>query len=129
MESGALLLTATITPQAGVPNLRVTDPGQRRAEYLSSLAFAITLDPKVVTSIVFAENSGADLSDFKSLAERDARVQLLNLSPALFKLLGDGATWKRRSCSMPRGPRIRSSPQLACYGKRPDAISSTTLPK
>ena len=90
MESGALLLTATITPQAGVPNLRVTDPGQRRAEYLSSLAFAITLDPKVVTSIVFAENSGADLSDFKSLAERRSCRASKPAAPPYSSFLGTG---------------------------------------
>ena len=59
MESGALLLTATITPQPGVPHLRVTDTAQRRQEHLTSLAFAITLDRRIVTTIVFAENSGS----------------------------------------------------------------------
>jgi len=81
MESGALLLTATITPRPGVPHLRVTDTAQRRQEYLTSLAFAMTLDPKIITTIVFAENSGADLSAFKILAERDDRVELLSVEP------------------------------------------------
>jgi hypothetical protein len=81
MENGALLLTATITPQPGVPHLLVTDAGQRLQEYLNSLAFSLTLDRNIITSIVFAENSGADLSAFKSLAERDDRVELLSVEP------------------------------------------------
>ncbi len=81
MESGALLLTATITPQPGVPHFRVTDTAQRRQEYLTSLAFAIALDRRIITTIVFAENSGSDLSAFKSLAERDDRVELLSVEP------------------------------------------------
>jgi hypothetical protein len=90
MESGALLLTATITPQPGVPHLRVTDTAQRRQEYLTSLAFAITLDRRIITTIVFAENSGSDLSAFKSLAERDDRVELLSVEPRAIE-----ASWGR----------------------------------
>ncbi len=54
------------------------------------LTFAMTLDPKIVTTIVFAENSGADLSDFRSLAERDAGVELLSLQPRRIQ-----ASWGR----------------------------------
>ena len=123
MESGALLLTATITPQPGVPHFRVTDTAQRRQEYLTSLAFAIALDRRIITTIVFAENSGSDLSAFKSLAERDDRVELLSVSPGRLKPPGGGATWKRASYSMRQGHHRGLAPRPVYCGKRQGAMS------
>jgi hypothetical protein len=56
-----ILLTATITPQAGVPALARTAPADRLDDYLQALAFYLSLPDSVVDRIVFAENSAADL--------------------------------------------------------------------
>jgi hypothetical protein len=57
-----ILLTATITPRAGVPALARTQPADRRDDYLQALAFYLSLPDSVVDRVVFAENSAADLA-------------------------------------------------------------------
>jgi hypothetical protein len=58
-----LLLTSTIRPKPGQPNLRVVDPSTRLAEYHRALAFNVLLVERgVVDGIVYADNSGFDLT-------------------------------------------------------------------
>jgi len=65
-----LLLTATIRPLAGIPSLARTDPEQRLRDYARALSFYIGLVPACFDAIVFAENSGADLSTLQHLVQR-----------------------------------------------------------
>jgi hypothetical protein len=61
-------MTATINPLKGLPSLARTDPDQRRADYIDALKFYMPLLGLCFDAIVFAENSGADLSDLRALA-------------------------------------------------------------
>src|SRR5215210_2588345 len=65
-------MTATIKPPAGVPALQRVDPGDRLADYERALEFYLGLPATVLDRVVFAENSGSDLSSLEHLAERDA---------------------------------------------------------
>lgn len=69
MKTPALLiLTATITPPAGVPNLKRLDPALRRCDYLDALRFYLSIPTDVVNRIVFLENSDSDISELRHLA-------------------------------------------------------------
>lgn len=68
-----LLLTATITPPAGVPGLRRTDPRQRLDDYCRALDFYCRLPEACINRIVFIENSDTDLSPLHHVA-RQARA-------------------------------------------------------
>jgi hypothetical protein len=65
-----VLLTATITPPAGVPALARIDPADRLDDYSRALAFYIGLPGAVVDRVVFAENSASDLDPLERLVER-----------------------------------------------------------
>ncbi len=62
-----LLLTATITPPPGVPDLRRTDPALRLMDYTNALRFYLDLDSAYIDKIIFVDNSSADLSSLKKL--------------------------------------------------------------
>jgi hypothetical protein len=57
-----VLLTATIRPKEGQPDLRVIDPDERLGEYTRALAFYHSLLARGrIDRLVFADNSGFDL--------------------------------------------------------------------
>ena len=62
-----LLLTATITPPAGVPLLARTDPKARLQDYEKGLQFYLQFINKGIDAIVFAENSNSDVSTLKNI--------------------------------------------------------------
>ena len=62
-----LLLTATITPPSGVPDLRRTSPLHRMADYRRALEFYCELPETIITHIVFVENSGTDISPLREV--------------------------------------------------------------
>ena len=62
-----LLLTATITPPAGVPLLARTDPKARLQDYAKGLQFYLQFINKGIDAIVFAENSNSDVSTLKNI--------------------------------------------------------------
>lgn len=64
-----LLLTATITPKAGVPNLKRTDPAVRLQDYYAALDFYLTELKDDIDGIIFAENSNSDVSILQALVE------------------------------------------------------------
>jgi hypothetical protein len=65
-----LLLTATITPKTGVPNLKRTDPALRLEDYKIALEFYLNqLKHNAFDGIVFAENSNSDVSSLKALVD------------------------------------------------------------
>ncbi|NET30785.1 MAG: hypothetical protein F6K19_02115 [Cyanothece sp. SIO1E1] len=65
-----LLLTATITPKAGVPNLKRTDPALRLQDYAQALEFYLSQINRCCDGIIFAENSNSDVSELKALTEK-----------------------------------------------------------
>lgn len=69
-KKNILLLTATITPKTGVPNLRRTDPKIRLQDYKKALEFYLSKVNKCCHGIVFAENSNSDISELKNLVEK-----------------------------------------------------------
>ena len=72
MNAPALIvLTATITPPEGVPNLKRSDPSLRRADYRDALRFYLSLPNSVLDRIVFLENSASDLTDLEVLAANE----------------------------------------------------------
>jgi len=60
-----LLLTATITPPQGAPELVRTDPKLRLSDYDAALSFYLTLVGQSIDRIIFAENSNSDLTLLK----------------------------------------------------------------
>jgi len=68
-----LILTATISPPSGVPNLRRVNPSLRRLDYLEALSIYLRLPNEVADRIVFLENSGSDLSDLQELAKKEGQ--------------------------------------------------------
>ena len=77
-----IVLTATITPPAGVPNLKRFDPALRRTDYLDAFQFYLRLPTSVVDRIVFVENSLDELSELRNLAANESdgkRVEFVSL--------------------------------------------------
>lgn len=62
-----LLVTATIAPKSGVPNLSRVDPEQRLADYILGLKFYLSLLPKSFDHLVFCENSNSDVSRLRDI--------------------------------------------------------------
>ena len=60
-----LVMTSAVDPK-GMTGLSVNDVRERAGQYLGTLRFY--LENPAVTEIVFIENSGYDLADFRRLA-------------------------------------------------------------
>jgi hypothetical protein len=69
-QSNILLLTATITPPAGVPLLQRSNPQERLQDYEKALKFYLTLLNQSLDAIVFAENSASDISVLRGIVEQ-----------------------------------------------------------
>lgn len=85
-----LLLSATITPKVGVPNLKRTDPSSRLQDYERSLQFYLSLLNQCCDGIIFAENSNSDISKLQKL------VQEANLSDQVEFVVFDGLDYPPR---------------------------------
>lgn len=70
-----LLLTATITPKSGVPNLKRTDPKQRLQDYAEALKFYLSHVNKSCDGIIFVENSNSDISQLKYIVEEQGLTE------------------------------------------------------
>lgn len=66
-QSNILLMTATITPPAGVPLLQRANPQDRLQDYQRALKFYLQLLNGSIDSIVFAENSNSDVSALQNM--------------------------------------------------------------
>ncbi|PZV18481.1 MAG: hypothetical protein DCF22_01810 [Leptolyngbya sp.] len=64
-----LLLTATITPKSGVPNLKRTDPALRLKDYEQAFKFYLSKLNQCCDAIVFAENSNSEISSLEKLVK------------------------------------------------------------
>ena len=71
-QPAILLLTATITPPRGVPNLKRTDPKQRYEDYVDAFSFYLSLPTEVIDRIVFIENSKSDIDRLRHLAANES---------------------------------------------------------
>lgn len=87
-----LMLVGTITPHRDLTDdLSIRAVDERRAQYLDNFARALARRRGRVNGIVFAENSGADLSDFRALAAGRSDVEILSLpAPEVATGLGRG---------------------------------------
>jgi hypothetical protein len=65
--NNVLLLTATIVPKSGTPNLSRADPRQRLSDYMQAMSFYLGEAAGTFDHIVFCENSKADLSELRAL--------------------------------------------------------------
>ncbi len=65
-----MLLTATITPPAGVPLLARYDPKTRLQDYEEALQFYLQFINKGIDAIVFAENSNSDISTLQNIVDQ-----------------------------------------------------------
>jgi len=77
-----VVLTATITPLKGAQIAR-TNPNERRRDYINALRFWIqNRDPRL-SRILFVENSGASLLDFRQEAESatDKDIEFVSAPP------------------------------------------------
>ena len=72
-----LLLTATITPPSDAPRIARTDPAQRLQDYRRALEFYRQRCGSTFSRIVFADNSGSDLSVLQQ-DSRDHPVEFLS---------------------------------------------------
>lgn len=68
-----LLLTATITPKSGVPNLKRIDAEKRLADYYHALDFYLTQIDSCCDGILFVENSNSDISTLQQLVEQHGK--------------------------------------------------------
>jgi hypothetical protein len=78
-SSVAVLMTATINPAAASICLHRSDPQQRLQDYSSGLKFWLDFPDDRITSVVFCEKSGHDLSDFAEIVERCASTKSVEL--------------------------------------------------
>jgi len=67
-----LVMTATITPPVGVPNLKRTDPKQRYEDYVEAFRFYLNIPTEVVDRIVFIENSKSDIAYLRQIADKES---------------------------------------------------------
>lgn len=65
----AIVMTATITPAVGMPESIRNDAKLRLAEYQNAFAHYLNIDDSLVDEIILLENSDADLSPFRAIAE------------------------------------------------------------
>ena len=83
MKKQILLITATVTPQANMPNLKVVNPQERVHQYLESIRFLVQSGAtSIFEKIYLAENSGYDLTLFRhALIEAKCEVELVSIQP------------------------------------------------
>jgi hypothetical protein len=78
MIGNIVVLTATITPRSGQSDLAISSPADRLNDYHKALAFyQALLDSSVIQGVVFAENSGYDLTATQKLFP-DPRIEWLS---------------------------------------------------
>jgi hypothetical protein len=76
-----LVLTATITPSLGVTLARC-DPNVRRSDYLRAFKYWLRHPDPRLRYILFAENSGANIAEFREAAECcEKEVEIISICP------------------------------------------------
>jgi hypothetical protein len=72
--NNTLLLTATIEPLAGIPQLKRVEPTERLNDYARVLSFYCDVSEQLIPRIIFIENSNADLSKLKNVGIQSLRI-------------------------------------------------------
>ncbi len=76
-----LTLTATITPDINAAVVR-KDPSLRRADYLNAFRYWVNHPDPRLRQILFAENSGADLTEFHEAASKSKKsIEIISTAP------------------------------------------------
>ena len=89
----AVMLTATVTPAAGMPGTQRADPAIRLQDYCQAFAFYLGLPDDRVDKILLFENSGFDLDVFRRMAEEAGtakQVEYINVSSTYDAIKGKG---------------------------------------
>ena len=73
-KQNLLLMTATITPRSGVPNLKRTDANLRLQDYEKALKFYLSLLNRGCDGIIFAENSDSDVSSLRNIVQEAGKT-------------------------------------------------------
>lgn len=76
-----IVMTATITPAAGIGNSVRVDPAVRLQEYLDAFRFYAALPDDLVHGILFLENSGQDFAPFREVQRQlgtSKRIEFLS---------------------------------------------------
>lgn len=76
LSGRTLLLTATVAPPPNARLLARVDPEIRMLDYVWALEFYLNLPNDVIRRIVFVENSNADLTRLRRLADRHPQKQV-----------------------------------------------------
>ena len=88
-----VVLTATITPAAGMPGTLRSDPAVRLKDYCDAFRFYASLPHRAVDKILVLENSGADLDVFRRIVNEekvDKKVEYISISSAYDATKGKG---------------------------------------
>jgi hypothetical protein len=75
----ALVMTATIRPQADAVALARKDPALRLEDYCAALRFYLGLPDALVDRIVFIENSASDLSALQRIVDTETHAKQVEL--------------------------------------------------
>lgn len=67
-----LVLTATVTPPKGEPNLKRVSSELRMHDYIAALKFYMSLPTDKINRILFLENSNNQLDEIRRLADSDS---------------------------------------------------------
>lgn len=71
-----LLMTATVSPNAGRAITLRADPEVRRKDYEDALRFYLSIGGTALDGIIFCENSGADLGSLEAIARAENPLRL-----------------------------------------------------
>jgi hypothetical protein len=77
----AIVMTATITPNANTPLLARSEPQLRMEDYKTALKFYLSCSNKLIDRIVFIDNSNTDLApltEIVRLSSTDKKVDLIS---------------------------------------------------
>jgi len=88
-----VVLTATVTPAAGMPGTVRSDPAVRLKDYCDAFDFYTSLPHHIVDKILLLENSETNLDVFRRIAEKnkiDKQIEYINISSAYDAAKGKG---------------------------------------
>ena len=88
-----VVLTATVTPAAGMPGTVRSDPAVRLKDYCDAFEFYASLPHHIVDKILVLENSGANLDAFRRISDEkkvNKKVEYINISSAYDATKGKG---------------------------------------
>ena len=72
-----LLMTATITPPKGCPDLARVDPVLRMEDYYESLKYYLDVPIQLIDRIIFAENSDTDLTPLHECLKFNSQKKII----------------------------------------------------